>query len=69
MAITTTLAERIRSEMTKQAMTPAQLARATGLSRPFISQLLNGNAESMNSKNLFRMADVLRCDPRWLAEG
>jgi transcriptional regulator with XRE-family HTH domain len=62
-----TFGSRLRHARTLRRLTQAELARACGLSQGAI-----GNYESdsrRSTKHVFRIAEVLRVEPAWLAMG
>lgn len=65
----TTFADRIDYAITQAGMSPADLARAIGLSRAAVSKWMTGDTKSVRPDNLFKAADHLRVNPRWLATG
>lgn len=49
--------------------TPAELARRAKLHRQAIHKYLAGENEKLTPDKLFRLADALKVNPRWLALG
>lgn len=49
--------------------TPSELARRAKLHRQAIHKYLNGENEKLTPDKLFRLADALKVNPRWLAFG
>lgn len=46
---------------------PAELARRMSLPRQTISKWLNNETKDLELSNLYRLADLLDCNARWLA--
>ena len=63
-----TISERIRYAMDYRKLNQAWLAKYSGLSEGRISQILNEDG-SPAVPALFRIADALNFEPRWLATG
>lgn len=61
------LAQRIKQSREKADISQRELAKRSGLSQQLISKLENGLVES--TTEVFRLAEALRVDPRWLATG
>lgn len=49
--------------------TPAELARRAKLHRQMVHKYLTGENEKLTPEKLFRLADALKVNPRWLAFG
>lgn len=65
-----TLAGRIKLGMTNAGITtPAELARKAKLHRQAVHKYLNGENEKLTPEKLYRLADALKVNPRWLAFG
>lgn len=64
-----TLKERIVSRLDYLDMSRADLARAAGLSRASVSNIINGKTKTMSSETLFLIAGALKCNPGWLRDG
>lgn len=62
-----TLSQRLVHAMTTRNMTQGALAKASGVSQPTIWRLASGGAEG--SKKLVDIANALRVDVDWLANG
>jgi len=58
-------AARLQSTLNKNDMTPAYLARLSGVSKSMISGYLKGNHEP-GQLNAYKMARVLNVSPAWL---
>lgn len=65
----TTFADRIERALRESGTTAADVARATGLSRAAVSKWVSGQTANVRPDNLFKAADYLRVNPRWLATG
>jgi len=61
------LAQRLKQSRDKARISQRELARRSGLSQQLISKLENGLVES--TTEVFRLAEALRVDARWLATG
>ena len=64
-----TFGGRLQWAIDEAGISPAELARALGLTSTAISKLRHGTSKSMSPHNLFRAAWVLGVDPYWLATG
>lgn len=65
-----TLAGRIRIAMVSAGIpTPADLARKAKLHRQAVHKYLNGENEKLTPEKLYKLADALKVNPRWLAFG
>jgi transcriptional regulator with XRE-family HTH domain len=66
-----TLSTRLQAAMEAQSMTPADLARASQSTTATISNWRNGQVapEHVKAEQLFRIADALKVDGRWLLTG
>ncbi len=61
------LAQRLKQSREKAQVSQRQLAKRSGLSQQLISKLENGLVES--TTEVFRLAEALGVDARWLATG
>ncbi|EID1840837.1 helix-turn-helix domain-containing protein [Escherichia coli] len=50
-------------------MSQDDLAKLTGVSRVTISKIELRDSQDTRSSNLFRIADALKCSPKWLLDG
>ena len=65
-----TLKDRIAAAMaTAMIHTPAQLARKMGVDRQTVYRWTNGHGEKLTPVMLYKLADALNANARWLAEG
>lgn len=65
-----TLSGRIKIGMANAGIhTPAELARRAKLHRQMVHKYLNGENEKLTPEKLFKLADALKVNPRWLAFG
>lgn len=62
-----TVAERLRDARQKARMTQTELAQLSGVSQTTVASVETGRADS--SKHLYKFAEVLGADPRWLITG
>lgn len=63
------LAIRMKEAREAAGLTQQQLADACGLSPQSVSAWERGRAESLLAEHLFKIADKLQVNPRWLATG
>ena len=61
------LAQRLKQSRGQARISQRELAKRSGLSQQLISKLENGLVES--TTEVFRLAEILRVDVRWLATG
>nr|WP_247718979.1 S24 family peptidase [Morganella morganii] len=64
-----TFGERLFERRSELGMSQDELARKTGVSRVAISKIELGDSQDTRSTNLFKIAEALQCDPRWLLNG
>ena len=64
-----TLRERIIDAMAKRGMKQTELAQLSGVSRSTVSLWVGGTTKSIEGEILFRAANALQVNPRWLATG
>lgn len=63
-----TLSGRIRIGMAARGITSeAELARRLKMHRQTVNKWISGEVEYLEPEYLFRLADALDCNPRWLA--
>lgn len=60
-------AERLKSQMEKQKMTKAKLARESGASATTITNLINGSYDRVSVVHIYLFAAILHCSPHYLA--
>jgi transcriptional regulator with XRE-family HTH domain len=63
------LGDRIRERREELGMKPADLARAAGRSISAVMQWESNETKNLKLDNLFKIADALGVEPRWLATG
>lgn len=61
--------DRLRDEMERQGIIPAELARKTGLSKPTLGAILRGDTSDPRMTSVLSIAKALGCDPLWLFTG
>ena len=64
-----TMSGRIQYAMDYRRLNQTWLAKYSGLSKGRISQIINDESSSPAVPALFRIADALSFEPRWLATG
>lgn len=64
-----TFAQRLKYARGRASMSQEELARKLDVSKASISKIEMGLTQDVLMTTLFRMADVLSIDPRWLATG
>ena len=64
-----TLADRLRDSLERASKTPADLAKAAGISGSSVSDLLSGQSKTMKARTLLLAAQLLEVRPWWLLEG
>jgi transcriptional regulator with XRE-family HTH domain len=64
-----TLAGRITTRMEQLGLRPTDLANHCGISVTAVGWWLRGDAKNLKLDYLFKIADKLEVDPRWLATG
>lgn len=60
---------RVRRRMDQLGMTQAVIAEKLGWSQGCFGHLITGRTKMVMADRIFPLADVLQCDPRWLALG
>lgn len=65
----TSLSQRVNAQMTMLTLSQAEVVRRSGMSQPAISMIMNDKLFVLDMINIFKLADALECDPRWLALG
>ncbi|AZU47920.1 DNA-binding protein [Aeromonas hydrophila] len=61
--------ERLKQLMMERGLTAADLARKTGLSKPTLSAIINGNTSDPRISSVLSISRILGCDPIWLFVG
>ena len=64
-----TFAQRLRDAREKAGYTQEQVAELCGVTDGAVSAWERGQAEKIAAQSLFRVADLLRVDARWLVLG
>jgi transcriptional regulator with XRE-family HTH domain len=64
-----TLSERIRQSLERAKVSQARAAKELHISPAAVSKLLSGDSANMKAENVFRLAELCRVDPKWLATG
>lgn len=67
--VNTGFARRLRRNMARKGFTQMLLAERCGLTQGAISHILTGRTSMVDVPTLFKIADALDCDARWLATG
>lgn len=65
----TEFSTRLRETMRAKGVMQIEMAQRCGVTQSAISHLCCGRNNIADVNLLFKMADVLEVDPRWLAEG
>lgn len=60
---------RMRRLMARKGFTQTVMAERCGLTQGAISHILTGRTSMVDVPTLFKIADALDCDARWLATG
>ena len=60
---------RVNARMKHLGLRQQDVVMRGGLSQTALSFLQNGRTKSVSMESIFRLADALECDPRWLALG
>lgn len=61
--------ERLRARIRQLGMSVADVARAAGVNRSFVYDILRGRSQVPNLENLTRIAQVLKVDLEWILSG
>ena len=65
-----TLKDRIAAAMAAAGIrSPAELARRMGIQRQTVYRWTNGEGDKLTPEMLYKLADALNANARWLAEG
>ncbi|HEY3984981.1 LexA family transcriptional regulator [Cedecea sp.] len=67
--MTSSFGERLLARRTELGLSQDELAKKTGVSRVTISKIELGGSQDTRSSNLFKIAEALKCSPRWLLDG
>lgn len=60
---------RVKRRMVQLGLTQVEIAGALGWSQGCFGHLITGRTKMVMADRIFPLADVLQCDPRWLALG
>ena len=60
---------RVKRRMAQLGLTQVEIAGALGWSQGCVGHLITGRTKMVMADRIFPLADVLQCDPRWLALG
>lgn len=63
------LRARVELRMHELGMNQAALVRKSGVKQAAISHIQTKRTQMLDVPTLFKIADALECDPRWLAFG
>lgn len=63
------LNKRVRRMMQATGITQIELAERTGLTQGGIGHIVTGRTKMVGAEIIFKLADALQCDARWLATG
>ena len=60
---------RVRRRMDQLGLTQVVIAKKLDWSQGCVGHLITGRTKMVMADRIFKLADVLQCDPRWLALG
>ena len=60
---------RVKRRMMQLGLTQVEIAGGLGWSQGCFGHLITGRTKMVMADRIFPLADVLQCDPRWLALG
>lgn len=60
---------RVKRRVVQLGRTQAEIAAELGWSQGCFGHLITGRTKMVMADRIFPLADVLQCDPRWLALG
>lgn len=60
---------RVKRRMVQLGLTQVVIAGRLGWSQGCVGHLITGRTKMVMADRIFPLADVLQCDPRWLALG
>lgn len=63
------LGRRVIRRLHQMGLTQKDLVERSGISQAAISHVCTGRIKMVEAPAIFRLADALSCDPRWLATG
>jgi transcriptional regulator with XRE-family HTH domain len=64
-----TFAQRLKYARQRASMSQDELAHKVGISKASVSKIEMGLTNDVLMGTLFKMADIMQIDPRWLATG
>lgn len=67
--INSAFARRLRRRMAQLGLTQMALAEKSGVTQGNISHVLTGRIKMLEAPAMFRLADALEVDARWLTTG
>lgn len=65
----TGMGRRVKRRMKQLGLTQQQVADGMDWTQGQISHLCLGRVLMVQADSVFKLADILQCDPRWLATG
>lgn len=63
------LGRRVIRRIHQLGLTQKDLVERSGISQAAVSHVCTGRIKMVEAPAIFRLADALQCDPRWLALG
>lgn len=63
------LRERVLSRQQELGLSQKELVERSGLKQAALSHIKTGRTSELKADTLFKLADALQCDARWLATG
>lgn len=61
--------KRVRRTMYAIGMSQTELAERSGITQGGIGHIVTGRTKMVNAALIFKLAEALECDPKWLATG
>lgn len=61
--------KRVRRMMYALGLSQTELADLTGITQGGIGHIVTGRTKMVNGELIFKLAEALECDPKWLATG
>lgn len=65
----TGISRRVKRRMIQLGLTQQAVADAMGWTQGQVSHLCQGRVQMVMADNIFKLADVLQCNAKWLATG